>query len=84
MAASSSTNPGIQDLITRMELTSEKISQGSQEHALTLTPYQKQKLLAVTKTLTEKLEGPEPTIWKVVFGVRSSHIVICAPMAVHP
>ena len=68
MAASSSANAGIQDLITRIELASENVSQGTQEHALNLTPYEKKRLLAVTKYLTEKLEGPEPTIWKVVFG----------------
>lgn len=79
MAASSSVNPGIRDLITRIELASENVSQGNQEHALTLTPYEKRKLLAATNNLTEKLEGPDTTIWKVVFGVRSSHIVICAP-----
>ena len=84
MAASSSANPGIRDLITRIELASENVSQGNQEHALTLTPYEKQKLLAVTKNLTEKLEGPDTTVAKVVFGVRSRHIVICAPIAVHP
>ena len=61
MAANSSANLGIKDLVTRIELASENVSQAKQE------------LLDVSKKLTEKLESPDTTIWKVVFGVRSSH-----------
>lgn len=72
MATQSNLTPHIQDLVTRIELASENVALGEREHALALTPYEKQKLLAVTKNLTAKLEGPETATWKVVFGVYAS------------
>ena len=71
MSTDSSSVPGIRDLISTIQLASENVSQANKENALTLAPYEKRKLLAVTKNLTEKLEGPDTAIWKVVFGVKT-------------
>ena len=68
MDSHSNLTPHIQDLVTRIH----NVSLGEKDHALALTPYEKQKLLAVTKSLTAKLEGPETAIWKVIFGVYAS------------
>ena len=69
MATDSSSVPGIRDLISSIELASENVSRANKENVLILAPYEKQKLLSVTKNLTGKLEGPDTAIWKVVFGV---------------
>ena len=67
MDSHSNLTPQIQDLVASIQQVSDNASLG--EHAPALTPYEKQKLLAVTKNLTEKLEGPETATWKVIFGV---------------
>ena len=77
MATDSSSFPGIRDLISSIELASENVSRANKENVLILAPYEKQKLLAVTKNLTEKLEGPDTAIWKVLFGVRPSSCHSC-------
>ena len=72
MDSHSNLTPQIQDLVTSIQQASDNISLGEREPALALTPYEKQKLLAVTKNLTAKLEGPETATWKVIFGVYAS------------
>ena len=69
MDSHSNPTPQIQDLIASIQQASDKVSLGEREPALALTPYEKQKLLAVTKNLTAKLEGPETATCKVIFGV---------------
>ena len=64
--------PQIEDLVISIQQASDNVSLGEREHALALTPYEKQKLLAATKNLTAKLEGPETAMWKVIFGVYAS------------
>lgn len=57
-----------------VQLTNE-IKLGSEALDLSSEPtllQEKQKLLAAANELVEKLEGPEPGIWKVVFGVSKS------------
>ena len=71
MASHSTLSSHVQDLVSRIELASENVSAGKKDRALTFTPYEKQKLLAAAKDLTAKLEGPETTIWKIVFGVHT-------------
>ena len=62
----------VQNLVASIQQASDYVSLGEREHALALTPYEKQKLLATTKDLTAKLEGPETVTWKVIFGVYAS------------
>lgn len=71
-SSSPSPNSDIQDLITRIELASENIARGNKEYSPTLTPHEGQKLLAATRNLIEKLEGPDTAIWKIIFGVKLS------------
>lgn len=71
MAVDDDTNPDIQDLITLIKTLSKDVAQANNQYAPPLTSTQKQKLLAATKSLTEKLESPDTVIWKVIFGVRS-------------
>lgn len=83
MAVDDDINPDIQDLITRIKTLSKDVAQADNQYAPPLTSTQKQKLLAATKSLTEKLESPDTVIWKVIFGVRSSypyqeHLVLSA------
>lgn len=72
MDSHSNLTPQVQDLVTSIQQASDNVSLGEREHALALTPHEKQKLLAVTKNLTAKLEGPETATWKVIFGVYAS------------
>ena len=74
MDSHSNLTPQIQDLVASIQQASDNVSLGEREHALALTPYEKQKLLAATKNLTAKLEGPETATWKVIFGVYASFI----------
>ena len=75
MDSHKSLNPQIQDLVASIQQASDNVTLSEREHALAVTPYEKQKLLAVTKNLTAKLEGPETAIWKVIFGVYASSVM---------
>ena len=65
-----SSNLEVQDLITRLERASENVKD--------LTRHEAQKLLAATRNLTAQLEGPETAIWKILFGVKLSSLILYA------